>query len=80
MSTITLEQAQAQLAAWLAASLALASGKEHEVAGRRIRFEDSREVREQVAFWERRVAALEAQAVGATRASSGYALADFSEE
>jgi hypothetical protein len=76
---MTLEQAQAQLDAWLAASLALAGGKEHEVAGRRIRFEDGAEVREQIAFWQRQVGALSAAATGATYGSARYVVADFSD-
>lgn len=74
---MTLTQAQAQLDAWLAASLALASGKEHTIGDRRIRFEDGAEVREQIAMWQRQVNALTAAASGAPRGSAGYSLADF---
>jgi len=76
---MTLQQAQAQLDAWLGASLALAAGKEHEIADRRIRLEDGPEVRAQIAFWQRQVAGLTAAAAGATGGTSGYALADFSD-
>jgi hypothetical protein len=52
---ITQTQAQAQLDAWLAASLAVAQGQEYEIAGRRLKRADAREIREQVRFWEGRV-------------------------
>ena len=74
---MTLTQAQAQLDAWLAASIALASGKEHTIGDRRIRFEDGAEVREQIAMWQRQVNALTAAAAGSPRGSSSYSLADF---
>jgi hypothetical protein len=77
---MTLAEAQAQLDAWLGASLALAGGKEHVIADRRIRFEDGPEVREQISFWQRQVNALTAAAAAAPRGSSGYSLADFSAE
>lgn len=75
---MTLQQAQAQLDAWLAASLALAGGKETQIGDRKIRLEDGAEVRAQISFWERRVNALTAQAAGATGGSGSYAVADFS--
>lgn len=74
---ITLEQAQAQLDAWLAASLALAAGKQHQIGDRLIRLEDGVEVRNQIGFWQRKVAALSDTTRGG---SARYALADFSDD
>lgn len=77
---MTLEHAQAQLDAWLAASLALADGKEHQVADRRVRLEDGAEVRQQIAFWQQQVNRLTLSAAGVATGSLGYATADFSAE
>jgi hypothetical protein len=77
---INLTQAQAQLDAWLGASLALAAGKEHQIADRRIRLEDGPEVRAQISFWQRQVSTLTAVAAGASGGSSSYALASFADE
>jgi hypothetical protein len=76
---MTLAQAQAQLEAWCAASLALASGKEHSIADRRIRLEDGPEVRAQIGFWQRKVNELTSQAAGVPAGSASYALASFSD-
>ena len=76
---MTLTQAQAQLDAWLAASLALAGGKEHMIGDRRIRLEDGGEVRKMIAHWRAEVARLEARAAGRSVGSARYAVADFSE-
>ena len=75
---MTLAQAQAQLDAWLAASLALAAGKEHSIDDRRIRLEEGAEVRAQIAFWQRKVGELTQQAAGVPAGSASYALASFS--
>ena len=77
---MTLTEAQAQLAAWEAASLALAGGKEHSIGDRRIRLEDGPEVRAMIGFWQSRVNALTAAASGVPAGSGGYAVADFSAE
>ena len=74
---MTVTQAQAQLDAWLAASLAIAKGKEHSIGDRRIRFEDAAEVRNMIAFWQSKVNSLTAKATGR---SGGIVLADFSIE
>ncbi len=72
---ITLAQAEEQLAAWIAASLAVAKGKEHAIGHRRLRLEDGQEIREQIAFWEGKVRALQAQSAGVS--GTGYAVARF---
>ena len=48
---ITLEQAQAHLAAWMQADLALTQSKEYEIDGRRLKREDAEEVRANIKFW-----------------------------
>jgi hypothetical protein len=60
---VTLQQAQAQLAAWLAASLAVASNQEYEIdtgsAGRRrLKRADAAEIRKQIDYWRATVNAL----------------------
>lgn len=52
---ITKEQAQAQLDAWLTASLAVARNQSYEIDGRKLTRADAGQIREQILFWERRV-------------------------
>lgn len=52
MAGITLEQAQAQLDAWLAASLAVASNQSYSIAGRSLTRADAAEISDQVNKWE----------------------------
>lgn len=64
---MTLADAQAQLATWLAASTKVAKGQSYEVAGgdgsmRRLTRVDAAEIREQIKFWEGRVSELALQA------------------
>jgi hypothetical protein len=63
MSAITLAQAQAQLAAWLAASAAVATSQEYEIdtgdgGRRRLKRTDAAEIREQIAYWKAQVEAM----------------------
>lgn len=53
---ITKEQAQAQLDAWLAASLAVARNQSYEIDGRKLTRADAGEIRKQIEFWELRLA------------------------
>lgn len=59
---ITLEQAQAQLAAWLAASLALATSQSYEISTegstRKLTRADAEQVRLNVQHWQSEVARL----------------------
>ena len=55
MAGITLAQAQARLDAYLAAELAVLGGQEYEIAGRRLRRADLREIRAGIAQWDQRV-------------------------
>jgi len=56
---ITLAQAQAQLDAWLAASLAVATSQSYRIGTRTLTRADAGEIRRNIAHWERKVAALE---------------------
>jgi hypothetical protein len=52
MAGITKAQAQAQLDAWIAASLAVAQGQEYTIGDRHLKRADAAEIRQQIAFWE----------------------------
>lgn len=58
MSGLTLTQAQAQLDAWLAASLAVASSQSYSIAGRSLTRANASEIKSQLVYWENRVRAL----------------------
>lgn len=63
----TLSEAQAQLAAWEAASLSLAKGAASvSVYGRTVTRSQASEIREMIGYWQREVATLQAQASGAS--------------
>ncbi len=71
---ITLQQAQTHLDAWLAANLAVAKGKSYSMNGRSLTLADVEEIQKQIAYWERRIVALQ------NNSSSGavdYAVASF---
>lgn len=68
MAAINLQQAQAQLDAWLAASLAVSQGQAYEIAGRRLSRANAAEVLQMVTHWERQVERLTGSAAGRTRA------------
>jgi hypothetical protein len=71
MAGITLEQAQAQLALWLAASSALASGQSYSIdtAGvrRQLTRVDAAEVRTSIDYWQRKVTELASIGAGGRR-------------
>lgn len=58
MAGITLEQAQAQLDAWMAANLAVSSGQSYTIGTRQLTRVDAKDILEQIEFWEARVDAL----------------------
>jgi len=61
MPAITLADAEAQLAAWLTASLALAEGKEYRMPnGKTVKREDGSEVRAQISHWNSKIIQLKA--------------------
>lgn len=71
MAGYTLVQAQAQLDAWMAASLAAASNQRYRISvngsERELTRADANEIREQIAFWRSEVARLTAAAAGGRR-------------
>lgn len=60
MGAITLEQAQANLDAWMAADLAVAGGQSYSIAGRSLTRVNADAIRNAIEFWERRVIRLSA--------------------
>ena len=58
MAGITLAQAETQLAAWLAADTAVASGQSYSIGGRSLTRANAKEIRENIAFWDARVQSL----------------------
>jgi len=55
MAGITLEQAEAQLASWLAASTAVAGNQSYKIGTRELTRADAKVILDQVEFWDRRV-------------------------
>lgn len=72
---LTLTQAQTALDAWIAADLSVAKGQSYSMNGRTLTLANSKEIREQIQYWERRVSAFE-QVV---QQNQQAALADFSD-
>ena len=68
MAGITLELAQTQLAAYLAAETAVLSGQRYEISGRMLQRADLAAIRDGVATWDARVKALSVSARGRSRA------------
>ena len=72
---LTLQQAMTALDAWIAADLAVAKGQSYSMNGRSLTLANTREIREQIQYWERRVATLES-----ANQNQQAALADFSDD
>jgi hypothetical protein len=72
---LTLQQAQTALDAWIAADLAVAKGQSYSMNGRSLTLANTREIREQIQYWERRVSTLES-----ANQNQQAALADFSDD
>ena len=68
MAGITLAQAQAQLDAWLAASLATTSGQSYTIAGRSLSRVNAGEINRNIDAWNARVITLSNKADGRSRA------------
>lgn len=58
MGLYTAEQAREHLDAWLAADLALATGKEYRMGTRTLTRSNATEVKERIAFWAREVTSI----------------------
>lgn len=54
--SITLKIAQDALNAWIKADLSVARGQSYSMNGRSLTLANVREIREQIHYWERRVA------------------------
>ncbi|TAK50246.1 MAG: hypothetical protein EPO23_03305 [Xanthobacteraceae bacterium] len=71
MAGITLAQAEAQLATWIAAATAVASSQQYDIDtgnGRRsLRRADAAEIRQMIEFWDARVKQLTPAAAGGRR-------------
>jgi len=68
MAGITLTQAEAQLASYLAAETAVLSGQSYELAGRRLNRANLAEIQTGIETWNARVQTLSQRATGRTRA------------
>lgn len=75
--TITLASAQTQLAAWLAASEALAQGQSYSMGGRSLSMANATEVREMINYWSGVEARLLHAANTGRNPRAGYALSRF---
>jgi hypothetical protein len=58
MAGITLAQAEAQLAAWIDASTAVATGQSYTIGGRSLTRANAAEIRESISFWDEKVQSL----------------------
>lgn len=71
MAGITLEQAQTQLATWMAASVAVASSQSYEIetgnGRRKLQRADAAEIRRMIEFWDGQVKTLTPSAAGGRR-------------
>lgn len=62
---ITLQQAEAQLQAWLAANLAVSTGQSYRIGTRQLERADASEILKQIQFWQREVDRLNVNRRGA---------------
>ena len=67
MAGITLEQAEAQLASWLAASTAVAAGQSYEIAGRSLTRVNAQHIDRMIEYWNGKAATLSQQSQGRSR-------------
>ena len=72
--SITTTTAQTALDAWVAADLAVAKGQSYSMNGRSLTMANVKEIREQIQYWERRLATLQS-----ANQNQQAALADFSD-
>ncbi len=67
MPGITLQQAEAQLQAYIDAEIKVLAGQSYELAGRMLKRADLKEIRAGITSWDRRVKELSARASGRGR-------------
>jgi len=72
--SITTTTAQTALDAWISADLAVAKGQSYSMNGRSLTMSNAKEIREQIQYWERRLATLQS-----ANQNQQAALADFSD-
>jgi len=70
MAGITVEQAQAQLDAWLAASLAVTRNQSYRIADRQLTRADAGEIQRNIEYWNGKVQELSARQARRSRARS----------
>lgn len=58
MAGITQTQAETQLALWLNALTAIASGQEYAIAGRSLKYADLKAVQDMVNYWDSKIKSL----------------------
>lgn len=68
MAGITLAQAEAQLASYLAAETAVLTGQSYEIAGRKLTRANLAEIQKGIEIWNGRATTLAASSAGASRA------------
>lgn len=68
MPGITLAQAEAQLASYLAAETAVLSGQSYEIAGRKLTRANLAEIQKGIEIWNGRAITIGAAATGVSRA------------
>lgn len=71
MAGITLAQAEAQLAAWLAADEAVSKGQAYSVGSRSVTRADAAAITEKINFWDRKVQQLQGGSGGGSRVRHG---------
>lgn len=59
MAGVSLLQAQTQLDAWIAASIAVAAGQSFSMGERSLTLVNAKEIREQIDYWDAKVNAFE---------------------
>lgn len=64
MAGITLEQAQAQLDAWMAADAAVAGGQSYSIGGRSLTRANAAEITNKIDYWEGKVIKLSRSSAG----------------
>jgi Family of unknown function (DUF6148) len=67
MAGITLDHAQTQLDAWLAASLAVSRGQSYSIAGRSLSRVNAEHIQVMINYWQRHINTLKAKASGRRR-------------
>ena len=68
MAGITLEQAQTQLNAWVAADMAVSQKQTYRIADRQLTYADAAAITAKIEYWSAKVAELTNRASGRTRA------------